>query len=389
MCTFVIISFKTIKTDIILYNTFSQKLEPFIPLKKSSVTLYVCGVTPYDTSHLGHAFVFVIFDTLVRFLQYKNYKVIYTQNVTDIDDPLIERANKLHTTWQLLADHWTGYLLNDFSFLNIEMPTHFVKATQELQTMIEIIQVLIDKKYAYIHDGTVYFAIDRFPRYGKLSKLDRPSMLTISAERGNDIKDPHKKNPLDFILWKKSAPGEPTWESPWSMGRPGWHIECTAMSTHYLGQQIDIHGGGEDLIFPHHESEIAQAEAFSGKVPFVKTWMHCAMVYDKGEKMSKSLGNLVYVQDLAKKFSANAIRYYLLSHHYRKEWEYNEKEMTQAAKNMQNIEIDLEKYSKKNNGKIDLGALENDLNTPLALKELLSTKDPHYKKQLFTVLGFC
>ncbi|MEO6508689.1 MAG: cysteine--tRNA ligase [Patescibacteria group bacterium] len=363
-----------------LYNTLSQKIERFTPLNSKEVSVYVCGVTPYDTSHLGHAFVFLVFDTLVRFLQYKKYKVVYTQNVTDIDDPLIKKADELHTTWEALAEKWTSYLLNDFKFLNIQMPNHYVKATQELPKMIEIVKILIDKGYGYINDGNVYFSIKSFPEYGALSRYNTESMLKISAERGNDITDPRKKNPLDFVLWQESKKGEPAWKSPWSKGRPGWHIECTAMSMKYLGPQIDIHGGGTDLIFPHHESEIAQAEGFSGISPFVNIWMHCAMVSYQGEKMSKSLGNLVYVQDLAKKYSANAIRYYLLSHHYRTEWEYKEEEMKSAAEKMNEIEFTLTTgLSTDTEDLIDI--LSEDLNIPAVLNS-----KPN--KEILTMLGF-
>ncbi|MEI6532320.1 MAG: cysteine--tRNA ligase [Candidatus Roizmanbacteria bacterium] len=373
-----------------IYNSFSNNKEQFIPLNSNKVKMYVCGVTPYDTSHLGHAFVFTFFDVVKRLLTYAGYDVTYVQNVTDIDDPLIERAEKLHTTSEALADKWTTYLLNDFNFLNIALPDHYVKASQELDTMIQIITSLIEKKYAYIMNGNVYFSTQTFPNYMKLSKLDHSESLRISVERGNDIKDPNKKNPLDFLLWKKSKDTEPKWSSPWSEGRPGWHIECTAMSTKYLGEQIDIHGGGADLLFPHHESEIAQAEAYSGKSPFVKTWMHCAMVYLNGEKMSKSLGNLIYVQDLAKLYSANAIRYYILTHHYRKEWEYNEMDMILSAKKIISIETDL-KDCKEQTEIIDHKILDlcfDDFQIPDVLENMFTTNNLKQKKLLFTVLGF-
>jgi cysteinyl-tRNA synthetase len=375
-------------TNISFYNTLSNKVEKFVPLEKNKVKMYVCGVTPYDTSHLGHAFVFTVFDTLTRFLKYNNYNIRYVQNVTDIDDPLLEKAEQLKMSWEELADKWTDYLLNDFKFLNIDLPNHYVKATQELPKMIEIIQVLVEKKYAYVNNGNVYFSVENFPKYGALSKLDEDTMLKLSAERGNDIKDPKKKNPLDFLLWKKSLLNEPFWESPWSKGRPGWHIECTAMSMKYLGERIDIHGGGTDLIFPHHESEIAQAEAYSGNSPFVTTWMHCAMVSYQGEKMSKSLGNLVYVQDLAKRYSANDIRYYLLLHHYRNEWEFFEKDMQAASLNMKKIEKEMSLITKTAENNEYVATLGDDLNIPKALDLLLKGTEQKYKKDVFEVLGF-
>lgn len=364
-----------------LYNTYTTTVEDFSPFKATDVSMYVCGVTPYDTSHLGHAFVFVVFDVLKRFLTQQKYRVNYVQNVTDIDDPLIEKAKEQNTTSEALAEKWTNYLLNDFRFLNIMMPDHYIKASDEVEMMQTIITGLLDNKHAYVNEGNVYFDLTSFPDYGKLSKYPHAEMLKIAAERGGDIKDPLKKNPLDFLLWKKSAPGEPKWPSPWSEGRPGWHIECTAMSMKYLGEQIDIHGGGSDLIYPHHESEIAQAEGYTHKHPFVKTWMHVAMVSQDGEKMSKSLGNLTYVQDLAKNYSANAIRYYLLSHHYRQEWEYKPEEMKVAADKTALIEKNLTE------GPVSpeiLEALANDLNIPLAL-DLLS-KNP--TKAGWSLLGF-
>ncbi|OGK36646.1 cysteine--tRNA ligase [Candidatus Roizmanbacteria bacterium RIFCSPHIGHO2_12_FULL_39_8] len=373
-----------------IFNTHSRKIENFAPLHPNKIKMYVCGVTPYDTSHLGHAFVFIFFDVVKRFFTHIGYKVTYVQNVTNIDDPLIERAKELHTTWEKLADKWIRYLLHDFKFLNIAMPDFFIYATDELEMMKKIITTLIEKKHAYIQEGNIYFSVDTFSHYGELSKLSRKEMLVLSAERGNDIKDPNKKNPLDFLLWKKSKKGEPSWSSPWNNGRPGWHIECTAMSMKYLGKQIDIHGGGNDLIFPHHESETAQAESYSGVSPFVKTWMHCGMVSCGGEKMSKSLGNLVYVQDLAKDHSPNTIRHYLLRHHYRKDWNHSEKGLQDSAQKMHSIEIavrGIHTVSELHTHSIDL--FSDDFDIPSVLEEMYRTKDVVEKKLLFDVLGFC
>lgn len=370
-----------------LYNTLSGKIEKFEPLTPGKMTLYVCGVTPYDTSHLGHAFVFVVFDSLVRFLRYQGLEVKYTQNVTDIDEPLFERAEKLGTTWQSLAKKWTDYLLADFKFLNIEMPTNFVYATSEVPKMQEIIAGLINNGYGYSAGENVYFDLKKFPEYGKLSKLPKEEMLKIAQERGGDPSDPNKKNPLDFILWKRSKPGEPEWPSPWGAGRPGWHIECTAMSMKFLGEQIDIHGGGTDLIFPHHESEIAQAEGFSGKHPFVREWMHVAMVVYEKTKMSKSLGNLVFVQDLAKKYSANAIRFLLLSHHYRTEWEFRNDEMVKISLRVEEFEKKIKNVTEGNIPAEFNSALENDFDVPKAMDVML-TVNYSDAKAMYQLLGF-
>lgn len=370
-----------------LYNTLSQQIEEFKPINSGKVSLYVCGVTPYDTSHLGHAFVFSVFDTLVRFLRFSGLEVSYTQNVTDIDDPLFEKAEKLGTTWQELAKKWTDYLLNDFKFLNIEMPTNYVFATSEVLKMQEIITGLIKNGFAYKSGDNIYYDLSKFPHYGDLSRLTAEEMMKIAQERGGDIADPNKKNPLDFILWKKSEPGEPQWPSPWGNGRPGWHIECTAMSMKFLGEQIDIHGGGTDLIFPHHESEIAQAEGFTGKHPFVREWMHVAMVAYAHSKMSKSVGNLVYVQDLAKKYSANTIRWFLISHHYRTDWEFKDVDILELSEKVNRFE---ESIKDCENGVVSeefISALENDFDVPKALEIIISSKKED-AKAMYQLLGF-
>src|SRR5258708_1303704 len=312
------------------FNTLSQKKEQFKPLNKHQVLMYVCGITPYDTTHLGHAFTYVFFDVVRRYLEYKGFEVNYTQNVTDIDDDILRKAKEEGKDWQELGRVWTKRYLADMKKLNVLQPTNFVKATDSIPQMIEIIQTLLDKGFAYKSGGNIYFEVPKFPKYGQLSKLSRAQMIKLSKERGADPNDPNKKDPLDFILWQSSKPGEPSWFALFGKGKPGWHIECSAMIYQYLGAQIDIHGGGADLIYPHHESEIAQSESYTGKSPFVQTWMHIAMLKYQGEKMSKSLGNLVLVKDLLQKYSPNALRWLLLSHHYRQEWEFKLKELDRA-----------------------------------------------------------
>lgn len=358
-----------------LFNTLSRGMEPFTPLTDNKVRIYVCGITPYDTTHLGHAFTYITFDALVRYLTFSGFTVDYTQNVTDIDDDILKRAREQQKDWIELGEYWTKRFLADMEALNVRPPEHYVKATESMNKIIEIVEGLIKKQYAYIREGNVYFNTVKFLSYGQLSKLSVPQMLLISRERGADPDDPLKINPLDFILWKKSAPEEPFWDSPWSRGRPGWHIECSAMIHQYLGEQIDIHGGGRDLMYPHHESERAQSESFSGKVPFVKVWMHTAMLMYNGEKMSKSLGNLVMAADLLKKYHPDMIRFALLNHHYRTPWEFYDDEMEQAKQSV-NLLIDVlkglpsGKIAVDENGYISRfrEKMGDDLNTPAALE---------------------
>jgi L-cysteine:1D-myo-inositol 2-amino-2-deoxy-alpha-D-glucopyranoside ligase len=313
-----------------LYNTLTRQKESFTPTH-DYVTMYVCGITPYDTTHLGHAFTYVVFDTLARYFQFKGWPMRYAQNVTDIDDDILRRAKQVGEDWKALGDHWTRRFVQDMDALNVLRPTFYPRATEEIARILEMTQVLMDKGYAYERNGNVYFHVDNCPTFGKLSHLQRDEMLPIANQRGNVPDDPNKLDSLDFVLWQAAKPGEPSWESPWGRGRPGWHIECSAMSLHYLGEIIDIHGGGGDLVFPHHECEIAQSEQYTGAKPFVRFWMHIAMVRHEGEKMSKSLGNLIMVRDLLQNYSADALRAYLLSHHYRAAWEYDDAELQQAT----------------------------------------------------------
>ncbi len=335
--------------------------------------MYVCGITPYDTTHLGHAFTYLTFDILRRYLTFKGYSVTYTQNVTDVDDDLLKKAKETKRDWEELGEFWTKKFLNDLHDLNILMPTYYVKATDSIEPMLEIIEKLVKDGLAYEKEGNVYFRVSNDPKYGKLSRYNREEMIKLSKERGADPDDPRKEDPLDFIMWQKSKEGEPSWKSKWGEGRPGWHIECSAMIKEYLGDQIDIHGGGSDLIYPHHESEIAQSENFTGKKPFAKYWIHTGMVGYQGEKMSKSLGNLVMVSDLLQKYSANTIKYILLSHHYREAWEFHEEELAKAEIKVGYIQRALNhKLAKKyweNAGSLAFTeALDDDLNTPEALK---------------------
>ncbi len=380
-----------------LYNTLTRKKEDFKPIKSKEVSIYVCGITPYDTTHLGHAFVYVSFDALIRYLNYKNYKINYTQNVTDIDDDILRKAKEENKDWKEIGKFWTDKFLNDLKFLNVLPPTNYVKATGSIKKIIEIIEELVNKKIAYEKNGNVYFDVKKFKKYGELSKYTESQMILISKERGADPNDPLKKQPLDFILWQKSKDKEPFWESPWGNGRPGWHIECSAMINQYLGDRIDIHGGGRDLIFPHHESEIAQSESYTGEDPFVKYWMHISMVMYEGEKMSKSLGNLIMISELSKKYSANSIRWLLLSHHYREPWEFDYSDIEEAQEKISLINKLLNNFS---GAKPDIklreefeSFLDDDFDTPKALDLLfglakVEKPDVSFIKKGMDTLGF-
>jgi L-cysteine:1D-myo-inositol 2-amino-2-deoxy-alpha-D-glucopyranoside ligase len=256
--------------------------------------------------------------------------VNYVQNVTDIDDDILRKAKEVGDDWYELGSRWTAHFIRDMQALNVLPPDYYPRATDVLPEIISVVQRLIERGVAYESGGSVYFHVDSWPDFGRLSEIPRHEMLTVANERGNRPDDPNKRDPLDFVLWQAQAPGEPAWDSPWGKGRPGWHIECSTMSERYLGDCVDIHGGGADLVFPHHESEIAQAEAASGRKPFVRFWLHTAMVRHEGEKMSKSLGNLVMVEDLLRNWSPDALRLYLASHKYRESWSYGEDELAQA-----------------------------------------------------------
>lgn len=362
-----------------LYNSLTREKEIFKPLKKNKVSIYVCGITPYDVTHLGHAFTYIFFDVLVRYLTFRGYKVNYTQNVTDIDDDILKKAKEKRTNYKKLGNFWTKIYLSDMKSLNVLLPTHFAKATDSINNMIEIINDLLRKNYAYKKEGNIYFGVSKFKKYGKLSKFSKKQMILISKERGGDPNDPLKKNPLDFILWQRSKENEPSWDAPFGKGRPGWHIECSAMVNKYFGGQIDIHGGGKDLIFPHHENEIAESESYSGKSPFVKYWIHTAMVLCNGEKMSKSLGNLVMIRKLLSKYSPNAIRWVMLSHYYRHPCEFEEKELHTCEDYVREVTVALKQINKVSISKVKANSysrdficiMNDDLNTPKVLQLIL------------------
>jgi cysteinyl-tRNA synthetase len=356
-----------------VFNTLYGKKEEFSP-QGDEVKMYVCGVTPYSDAHLGHAMSYIIFDVIRRYLNFRGYKVKYVQNVTDIDDKIIERANKLSIPAAELAGKFTKSYFEDMEALNITPADVYPLATEEIPKIIEIVRGLIDKGYAYPAGGSVYFRVRNVPDYGKLSHRNLDSMRA-GAESAEE-----KEDPMDFVLWKASKPGEPSWESPWGPGRPGWHIECSAMSLKYLGDTLDIHGGGQDLIFPHHENEMAQSENFTGVKPFVKYWLHNGLVQLGEEKMSKSIGNLITIKDALTRYSADALRIFVLSSHYRSPLTYSDEIVEAAERGVERLlRVVSRDDSTKGNGKaLDAEpyrkqfyeAMDDDFNTPKALAVL-------------------
>lgn len=356
-----------------LYDSLTQAIQPLRP-DEDHVKLYICGITPYDTTHLGHAFTYTSFDVLIRYLEMQGYRVTYVQNVTDIDDDILRKAREEGDDWRSLGNHWTAHFIRDMQALNVRPPDYYPRATDVIPEIVRMVSELVEAGKAYESGGSVYYHVDADPEFGKLSHLSRSEMLPVANERGNRPGDPNKRDPLDFVLWQAQAPGEPAWSSPWGPGRPGWHIECSAMSTHFLGDTLDIHSGGGDLIFPHHECEIAQVEPVTGQRPFVRNWMHVAMVRYGGEKMSKSLGNLVMIRDLLQTWSPDAIRLYLAMHHYRNSWSHNEQELEEANR-LANKLHEAVSTAGGTGPRVDpalqeLGfrqAMENDLDSPRAL----------------------
>lgn len=308
-----------------IYNTLTRKKEEFIPQDKDNVKMYSCGPTVYDYFHIGNARPFIIFDTMRRYLEYIGYKVTFVQNFTDIDDKMIRRANDERITVKELGERFIAEYLEDAAAIGVRPATVHPKATENIDAIIDIIKKLVDNGYAYAVDGNVYFSTKKFNEYGKLSKQP---LEDLEAGARIDVNE-HKNDPMDFALWKAKKDGEPFWDSPWGEGRPGWHIECSAMANKYLGETIDLHSGGQDLIFPHHENEIAQSECANCK-PFSNYWMHNGYINIDGKKMSKSLGNFFTVRDIRKSYDGEIIRFFMLSAHYRSPINFADTLMEQA-----------------------------------------------------------
>jgi cysteinyl-tRNA synthetase len=310
---------------LLVYNTLNKRKEEFTPLEPGVVQIYACGVTVYDDAHIGHARSAVVFDVIVRYLRFQGFAVTWVRNFTDIDDKIIRRARQENLSWQTVAETYIASFKRDMTTLGVVPADIEPRATEHINDIIKIIRVLEDKGFAYHRDGDVYYPVAKFPGYGKLSGRSLDDMLAGARVDINVQKD----NPYDFALWKASKPGEPTWESPWGPGRPGWHIECSAMSQHYLGDTFDIHGGGADLIFPHHENEIAQSEAANDK-PLALYWVHNGMVTINQEKMSKSLGNFFTIQEVLAKFHPEVVRFFLIQIHYRSPLDFSDQALSEA-----------------------------------------------------------
>lgn len=355
-----------------LYNSLTRKKEAFTPLVPGKIGMYVCGITVYDRCHLGHARSMVCFDVIVRYLRSQNYEVNYIRNITDIDDKIIARANERGVPIAELTSQFIAAMHEDAKALNILPPDVEPCATGHIDTIIRLIERLLEKGNAYVSDnGDVCYQVDSFAQYGKLSNKDIDNL--ISGSRVEVVKE--KRSPLDFVLWKRVKPGEPSWASPWGEGRPGWHIECSAMAMHELGEQFDIHGGGLDLQFPHHENEIAQSEAASGKA-FANYWLHVGMLQVNNEKMAKSVGNFFTIEDVLKEHNPEVIRYFLLSSHYRSPLNYSEDNLINAKKALMRLYQSVKDISVEDNdldedwvGQFNQ-AMNDDFNTPVALSIL-------------------
>ena len=358
-----------------LYDTLSGQVKEFTS-QDNQVKLYVCGITPYASAHVGHAMSYVIFDVLRRYLEYLGYQVKHVQNFTDIDDKIIERARQEGISTKELANRYINEYFREMDTLNVQRAHVYANATNEVTHMVDMIKVLIEKEYAYVAGGDVYFRVTKNPDYGKLSHRSLDHM--ISGARVKVSRD--KEHSMDFALWKAAKKGEPKWESPWGKGRPGWHIECSAISLKYLGNDLDIHGGGQDLIFPHHENELAQSEIHTGKSPFARFWLHNGLLQMSEEKMSKSLGNVVTVKEASNKYGPDALRLFVLGSHYRSPLMYSDVALEAAKRASNRLNNALQPGSGERGDDLDpiqysqrfFQVMDNDLNTPQALSSMFN-----------------
>lgn len=372
---FVVPNILTIEIVILLkiYNSLTRQTEEFKPLEPGKVGMYVCGMTVYDYCHVGHARVMVAFDVVARYLQWRGFEVNYIRNITDIDDKIINRANENGEEFNALTERFIAAMHEDAEALDIQKPTQEPKATEHLDGIIQMVEALIAKGYAYAADnGDVYYSVNKFEGYGKLSGKVLEDLQAGARVEVDDV----KQDPLDFVLWKAAKPGEPSWKSPWGNGRPGWHIECSVMSTCCLGNTFDIHGGGPDLKFPHHENEIAQSESATGE-KYVNTWMHAGAVRVDNEKMSKSLGNFFTIREVLDKYSAETVRFFLISSQYRSAINYSEDALKEAEaklerfyQGLRDVDADVTPASGNEYEQRFVAAMDDDFNTPEAIAVL-------------------
>ena len=316
-----------------VYNTLTRKKETFVPVTPGQVKMYVCGITPYNHSHMGNARPFVTWDVIKRYLEHLGYEVTHIQNFTDVDDKIINAANGEGVTWDTISNRYIASYFDVMDKLHIRRADKYPRVSEHMDEIIHMVQTLIDKGYAYVIDHDVYYSVEKFADYGKLSGRSLDDMMAGARIEVDD----RKHNPMDFALWKGAKPGEPSWDSPWGKGRPGWHIECSAMSNKYLGDTFDFHGGGSDLIFPHHENEIAQSEAFTGKKPMVKYWLHNGFFTINSEKMSKSLNNFFLVKDVLEHYSPDALRFFLISNHYRSPLDFSDERLEEMTRSLERL----------------------------------------------------
>jgi L-cysteine:1D-myo-inositol 2-amino-2-deoxy-alpha-D-glucopyranoside ligase len=353
-----------------LYDTARRDVVPFEP--PAVVRMYVCGITPYDSTHLGHAATYLTYDLLIRRLEELGHEVRMVRNVTDVDDSILPKARELGVPYLELAAAELERFHNDMESLGMRPPYAEPRATEAIDGIIELVGDLLDGGCAYITHGTVYFDVSKFPRFGELSHYSHEYMVKLARTRGGNPDDPHRRDPLDFVLWQPSLADEPAWRAPFGVGRPGWHAECSVMAMKCLGETLDLHGGGTDLIFPHHECEIAQSECLTG-TPFAKHWMHSAMVSYEGEKMSKSLGNLVFVSDLLTTADPRAIRLALMRHHYRAGFEWHDTDLDEGTALLHRLIAAAQRQSGADPRPFAervRGALDDDLDAPRALETL-------------------
>ncbi len=366
-----------------VYNTLTRQKEIFTPGEPGKVKMYVCGVTPYNHPHIGNARPFITWDVIKRYLEHQGLQVFHVQNFTDVDDKIIKAANAEGVTWDVIANRYIASYFEVMDKLNIRRADLYPRVSEHMAEVIDIVSKLVDKGYAYVIDGDVYYGVSKFITYGKLSGR---TLEDMKAGARIDV-DERKNHPMDFALWKSAKPGEPAWESPWGPGRPGWHIECSAMSLKYLGNSFDFHGGGSDLIFPHHENEIAQSEAYTGTEPFVRFWLHNGFITVNEEKMSKSLGNFFLVKDILAHYPPEVLRFFILSTHYRSPLDFSDERLNEAGRSLERLRTAVENLThlgnmtgsassemtdtmlnSANQAKTDFcSAMDDDFNTALAI----------------------